>query len=161
MVLRLKWAVVFCLLTNSLIFSLPASAQTKVKFKKQKIELSYKKQKKILNIDIAETEEQHAYGLMFREKLGKDEGMLFIFQNEERRDFWMKNTLVDLDIGYFNKNKTLIDIQQMKAVTSILQTDLPSYPSKGPAQYALEMSQGWFKKNKFPEGTTIKLSAGP
>lgn len=161
MELRLKWAVVFCLLTNSLFFAAPALAETKVKFKKQKIELTYKKLKKVLNVEIAETEDQHAHGLMFREKLGKDEGMLFIFKDEQQRDFWMKNTLVNLDIGYFNKDKKLIDIQQMKAVTSILQTDLPSYPSKGPAQYALEMSQGWFKKNKFPEGTTLKLSTGP
>ncbi|MBY0553202.1 DUF192 domain-containing protein [bacterium] len=161
MELRLKWAVVFCLLTSSLFYSLPVSAEAKVKFKKQKIELSYKKQKKILNVEIAESEEQHAHGLMFREKLGKDEGMLFVFQDEQRRDFWMKNTLVNLDIGYFNKDKKLIDIQQMKAVSSILQTDLPSYPSKGPAKYALEMSQGWFNKNKFPVGTTFKLSAGP
>ena len=78
--------------------------------------------------------------------------MLFIFNEELVREFWMKNTLINLDIGYFDKNKKLIDIQQMKAVTSVMQTDLPRYPSKQPAMYALEMQQTWFKKNKFRYG---------
>ncbi|MEQ1723620.1 MAG: DUF192 domain-containing protein [Pseudobdellovibrio sp.] len=156
----MKW-VAGIYLISSLLFSNLLNAEVAPKFKKQKIELSYKKHNKTLNVEIAETEQQHAHGLMFREKLGKDEGMLFVFPNEQPRDFWMKNTLINLDIGYFDKNKKLIDIQQMKAVTSILQTDLPSYPSKGPAQFALELPQGWFSKNKFPVGTLLKVPSRP
>jgi uncharacterized membrane protein (UPF0127 family) len=161
MALHLKW-VAGIYLWASLIFSgFTNATEVAPKFKKQKIELSYKKNNKILNVELAENEQQHAHGLMFREKLGQDEGMLFVFQDEKIRDFWMKNTLIDLDIGYFDKNKKLIDIQQMKAVTSVLQTKLPSYPSKGPAQYALELPLGWFSKNKFPVGTVLKIQTRP
>ncbi len=143
MVLRLKWLAGLCLI--SLIYSASAFAkEEKVAFKKQTITVGTKK----ILVEIAETEQQHAYGLMFRKKLGLNEGMLFVFKDEEIRSFWMKNTLINLSIGYFDKNKKLIDIQEMKAMTSLIEKETPSYPSKGPAQYALEMSEGWFKKNK-------------
>jgi len=126
-------------------------------FKNQTIALIQAKNKKIIRVEVAEAPEQHALGLMFREKLENNEGMLFVFPDEKIREFWMKNTLINLDIGYFDKNKKLIDIKQMTAVTSALQTELPAYPSKQPAMYALEMAQGWFKKNKFSEGTKFKF----
>ena len=84
-----------------------------------------------------------------------------IFSDEQTRSFWMKNTLIDLDIGYFNNKKVLIDIQQMKAENSVMQLNPPAYPSKQPARYALEMSKGWFKKNNFPEGTALKIISRP
>lgn len=168
MVLRLNWLSVFCLL-SSLAFVTQIAAQekakpkeaAKIKFKKQKIELIQKQNKKVIIVEVAETSDQHAQGLMFRQKLKNNEGMLFIFNDEQVREFWMKNTLINLDIGYFDKNKKLIDIQQMKAVTSILQTDLPTYPSKQPAMYALEMQHAWFRKNKFSEGAELKISIRP
>ena len=164
MVLRLNWLSSFCL-ASSFLLSVASIGLAKdavsLKFKKQKIELMQKKNKKIITVEIAEAPEQHAQGLMFRKKLKNNEGMLFIFNEELVREFWMKNTLINLDIGYFDKNKKLIDIQQMKAVTSIMQTDLPTYPSKQPAMYALEMQQAWFKKNKFTEGTEFKIISGP
>ena len=158
MVLRLKWAVVFCLLSSSSAFSKPTKSS--VQFEKKKIELSYKKNTRIITVEMAETPEQQEQGLMFREKLAPNEGMLFVFSEERILAFWMKNTLINLDIGYFDKNKKLIDIQRMTA-TSMMQKDFPSYPSKVPALYALEMSDGWFKKNQFPEGTSLKIIAGP
>lgn len=158
MVLRLKWLIVFYLLSTQIGF---AKNIATVQFKKVKIQLVQNNNKKLLLVDMAQTPDQHAYGLMFREKLKADEGMLFIFEDEQIRNFWMKNTLVDLDIAYIDKNKKIIDIQQMKAVISIMQNDLPTYPSKRPAMYALEMPQGWFKKNKFSEGATLKIQARP
>ncbi len=132
-----------------------------IQFEKQKITLSYKKQKKDLKVDLALTPQQHAYGMMNRTKLTSDEGMLFEFPDSQVREFWMKDTLVDLDIAYIDHYKKIIDIQTMKSVTSVLQTDLPTYPSSGPAQYALEMKSGWFKKNGFARGTIITLEPRP
>lgn len=158
MVLRLRWLSAICL--SFLLVSTAAKAQSNkpvtIQFEKQQIELSYKKHKKILTVEMAVSPEQSERGLMFREKLDADAGMLFVFDVERPLAFWMKNTLIDLDIGYFDKNKKLIDIQTMKA-TSILQKDFPSYPSKKPAQFALEMNSGWFKKNGFREGTVLKI----
>ncbi|HEY1079393.1 MAG TPA: DUF192 domain-containing protein [Bdellovibrio sp.] len=132
--------------------ALPLSAEA-AGFKKKKITLGTK----TLVVEVAETSQQHEQGLMFRDKLGPDEGMLFIFKNEETRFFWMKNTLIDLSIGYFDKNGTLMDIHEMTSGKGIPDDQLPSYASVKPAKYALEMSKGWFDKNKVKIGTKLKL----
>ena len=84
---------------------------------------------------------------MYRNSLPKDEGMLFIFDEERTLSFWMKNTYIDLAIAYFDKNQKIVDIQEMKATNSLMLEEPPSYPSAKPALYALEMNSGWFKKN--------------
>ena len=75
-----------------------ALAQTSPKFEKRKIHLGGK----TVVVEIADTDERRAYGLMFRNSLPKDEGMLFIFEDERIRSFWMKNTLIPLSIAYIN-----------------------------------------------------------
>lgn len=112
---------------------------------------------KTLVVEVAETPAQHERGLMYRDTLGENEGMLFVFKNEETRFFWMKNTMIDLSIGYFNKDGELIDIQEMKSGKGITDTMLPSYPSSLPAKYALEMNKGWFAKNKIKVGSKLKI----
>lgn len=155
----MKWLAVL-LISFLFTFNAGASGHGPV-FEKQKIEFSYKKHKKVLILDAAETMDQHAYGLMNRTKMAPNDGMIFIFPDSDIRNFWMKDTLIDLDIAYVSSARVIIDIQTMKAVTSVLQTNLPTYPSKGPAQYAVEMNAGWFKKNGFPVGTELKLLSGP
>lgn len=123
-----------------------------IHFAKEKIKLGGK----TLTVEIAETPAQHEHGLMFRKSMPKDDGMLFIFSNEDIRYFWMKNTLIDLSIGYFDKSKTLIDIQEMRAPSAI-DTRPPSYPSAKPAMYALEMNKGWFQKNKIKLGQKFEF----
>ncbi len=115
-----------------------------VLFKKSWIKFGSKK----IKVEIADDDKSRQQGLMERTSLPKNEGMLFIFKNEKTLSFWMK---IPLTIGYFNKNKVLVDMQDMKP-TSMLQLNYPSYPSKKPAMYALEMNQGWFKKNKIKLG---------
>lgn len=152
--LHLKWLIVFWLSLTPFGFGSFAKANEAVVFKKQKIFLGTKK----LIVDVAETDMQHEHGLMLRKKLGRNEGMLFVFKDEQPRSFWMKNTIINLSIGYFNKNKKLIDIQEMKSTTSIMEQNLPVYPSSGPAMYALEMSEGWFKRNQIKVGAVFKFS---
>lgn len=157
MVSRLKWIVVTILLVLSHI-AFANSETEKVEFKTSEISVVFEKKTKKIKVELAENDTQHARGLMFRKSLGANEGMLFIFPDETIRSFWMKNTIIDLSIGYFNKDKKLIDIQEMKA-TSMLQKDLPSYPSRGPAKYALEMPAYWFEKNGIRTGATLKLKS--
>jgi uncharacterized protein len=159
----LKSIVVILTSFYFLICSSVTAAEFKhpVQFKKVKINLVHKKLKKEILVDFALTPQQHAYGMMNRTKLTANEGMLFEFADSQVREFWMKNTFVDLDIAYIDRNKKVIDIQTMKAVTSVLQTDLPTYPSSGPAQYALEMKSGWFKKNGFSKGTLVSFTTRP
>ncbi|AZZ35338.1 hypothetical protein CIK05_00480 [Bdellovibrio sp. qaytius] len=153
MVSHLNWLNVLIL---SLFLSLQTFATTKtlpkVSFTSQKITIGAKK----ITVDIAKTHEQQEHGLMYREKMPVDAGMLFIFEQDQPLNFWMKNTYIDLSIAYIGKDKKIIDILDMKA-TSAMQTDYPTYPSSKPAMYALEMNQGWFTKNHIKIGDLLVL----
>ncbi len=76
----------------------------------------------------------------------EDHGMLFIFDKSEKLSFWMKNTYIPLDIGYFDENKRLIEVHQMKPQS------LEPVESSRKAKYALEMNKGWFEKRKIKNG---------
>lgn len=150
MVSHLNWLNALIL---SLLFSFQVFATVpKVTFTKQQVQIGAKK----ITVEIAKSREQLEHGLMFREKMTTDSGMLFIFPDEQPLSFWMKNTYIDLTIAYIGKDKKIIDIIDMKA-TSALQTSFPSYPSSKPAMYALEMNQGWFTKNRIKIGDLLKL----
>lgn len=164
---RLKWLVVSSLVflsTNIYGKKLPSKPiektietvsekkDQKVKFKKTFIKIKNIK----IDVELAETEEQLEYGLMFRDRLSTNQGMLFIFDQERPLSFWMKNTIIDLSIAYFDKNKKIVDIQEMKA-TSSLDLQIPSYPSKSPALYALEMNARWFEKNHIKVEDTFEF----
>lgn len=134
------------LLFFSLIFlsSISFAANKAVKFEKRKLQI----RSQVLSVEIADTQEKTALGLMYRKELKEGHGMLFIFPDEQVRSFWMKNTFVPLSIGYFNAKKELIDIQDMVPAGSEMQRNFPTYVSIGPAQYALEVPIGWFAKHK-------------
>lgn len=117
-------------------------------FPKEEIKLG----NKLIRIEVARTRDQLSHGLMYRESLKPDEGMLFIFPDQDVRSFWMKNTFIALSIGFFDQDRILVDIQDMRPVSSEAEKSPPSYMSAKPAQYALEMNQGWFKRNKIKTG---------
>jgi uncharacterized protein len=110
-----------------------------------------------IKVEVARTQEQLSKGLMYRQELPAEEGMLFIFDRQERLSFWMKNTFIALDIGFFDKNRRLVDIQSMQPVKSEMQTDIPSVESRKPATYALEVNRGWFARHKIKLGQKFEL----
>jgi uncharacterized protein len=145
----IKWLPLFL---STIILNVSFSAQAKTPhFEKKKISIGTV----TLEVEVAESPEQHSYGLMNRTKLPNNSGMLFVFDSEEPRFFWMKNTFIDLSIGYFDKNKVLTQIIDMKA-TNLMDKEFPSYPSKAPAQFALEVPKGWFKKHGIKIGDKFK-----
>jgi hypothetical protein len=144
----LRW---ICCLALSFVFS-PAVAKD-LKFAKKTLRINGK----VLSVEIADTPEKQELGLMFRTSLKESDGMLFIFPDEQPRAFWMKNTFVDLAIGYFSEKRVLIDIQEMKAVSSMMENRPPSYPSRASAKYALEVRKGWFDRNKIKLGAKFTL----
>jgi uncharacterized membrane protein (UPF0127 family) len=89
---------------------------------------------------------------MFRKSLPENEGMLFINDKEKPLRFWMKNTFIPLSIAYLDKDRKILNIEDMRPSTSIMQESVAISESVKPAQYALEMNQGWFKKNKIIPG---------
>lgn len=106
---------------------------------------------------VADDEQKRAQGLMFIEKLPEDTGMLFIFEAEQSLGFWMKNTLIPLNIGFFDAKGILVDQQEMKPAESLMSLDIPTYRSLKPGSFALEMNKGWFTKNGIKNGAKLTL----
>ncbi len=119
-----------------------------VEFKKTKILLN----KIPLDVEVAESETQQMRGLMFRKSLGENEGMLFVYEYEKPLTFWMKNTFIPLSIAFFDRNRELINVENMSASKSMMQIDVDKSKSLRPARYALEMKQGWFLRNNIKPG---------
>jgi len=105
--------------------------------------------------EVASTAGQREQGLMYREVVEAGTGMLFVFENEAVRSFWMKNTFVPLDIAYLDSSMRIVDIQQMAPRTEEL------YESSDPAMFALEVPQGWFEEQGIREGDTAEIVFGP
>ena len=110
---------------------------------------------KTFAVEIADTSEKQALGLMFRDSMEADQGMLFIFPKEVPRSFWMKNTRIPLDIMYFDKERKMVSISADTPPCKV--TRCPSYPSTGPAMYVLELNAGAAKKLGVGEGDTLTL----
>ncbi|MDC0664315.1 DUF192 domain-containing protein [Marinobacter sp. SS21] len=100
-----------------------------------------------LMVEVAHTPAQRRIGLMGREVLQEDEGMLFLYPSERSGDtgFWMRNTLIPLDIAYLGEDGIVRAIRTM-APCPVDQT-CPSYPAGAPYSAALEVNQGWFAKH--------------
>lgn len=106
-------------------------------------------------VELAETSEKHALGLMFREHLPDDHGMLFLFPVEAMRSFWMKNTRIPLDIFYFDEELKLVSVSEN---TRPCRTQsCPSYPSTGPAKYVLELNAGKAAELGVQAGDVLEL----
>ena len=93
-------------------------------------------------LEIAATPAERARGLMNRERLAQNSGMLFVFSQESPLNFWMKNTLIPLDILYMDSAGVVVDIQTMIPQPGVSDSELREYPSAAPAQYALEINAG-------------------
>lgn len=91
-------------------------------------------------VELATSQEEQALGLMFREEMADDAGMLFIFPAEGMRSFWMRNTRISLDIFYFDSGLELVSVSENARPCKT--RNCPTYPSKGPAQYVLELNAG-------------------
>jgi len=102
-----------------------------------------------IKIELANTSESRQRGLMRRPALPINGGMLFVFPDCAPRSFWMKDTYIPLSIAYINEDNRIMNIETM------FPFDLGQTPSMGSAKYALEMNQGWFKKNGVTVGDVV------
>ncbi|MBT8319761.1 MAG: DUF192 domain-containing protein [Gramella sp.] len=92
---------------------------------------------KKLDVELSETDYEHQTGLMYRESMQEDQGMLFIYDSERERSFYMKNTYIPLEIIYYEADSSLVSIQK-----NATPRDETSLPSEGPAQFVLEINGG-------------------
>ncbi len=113
---------------------------------------------KKLTVEVADTFNSRYKGLMDRTELPEDEGMLFVFPQPQKLSFWMKNTYIPLSIAYLNKDKKIKEIYHMSP-QSLLEREpsLEHYPSHCLCQYAIEVNQDWFKKNKIKIGDKVSF----
>jgi uncharacterized membrane protein (UPF0127 family) len=110
------------------------------------------------NLELALTEAQISRGLMFRESLADDGGMLFVFRGEALRQFWMKNCLIDLDALFMDRTGLIVHKVRMYAPDpNIPEQDLPRYSSKYPAQFVIELAAGTADKLGLKPGDRVSL----
>ncbi len=105
--------------------------------------------------EVADTPDKRREGLMYRDELPDGTGMLFVFDGETSRTFWMRNTFVALDIAFLDVNFRIVDIQQMEPESEDL------HDSAAPAMFALEVRKGWFAEHGIRVGDRAKVTFDP
>ncbi|MBM5786840.1 MAG: DUF192 domain-containing protein [Candidatus Fonsibacter sp.] len=113
----------------------------------QKVRIEIKD--KFLIAEIAATDEEQSEGLMNRSSLGKNEGMLFIFEEGSNPCFWMKDTTIPLSLAFIDKENKIVKIVDMTPLS------LTEHCSGQPVNLALEVNQGWFQQNNIRVGEKI------
>lgn len=109
----------------------------------------------VIQAEIASTDPQREQGLMFRQSLGANQGMAFIFDFAARECMWMKNTLLPLSVAFIDETGTIVNIEDMQPQT------LTDHCSTKPVLYALEMNLGWFAKHGLKPGSKLTGLAPP
>ena len=140
----------------ALLLSLPASLflpcgpaeakdpETAPKFKKILVG------KTPLRVEVVETLEKQERGLMFRQSLPENEGMLFVYREPQELAFWMRNTFIPLDIVFVSADGIILNIHQARPLDeSVL------YRSAGSAKYVIETNQGWFSRHGIRPGDRV------
>ncbi len=106
-----------------------------------------------LTVELARTSAERRRGLMFREELPEDRGMLFVFERETKTGFWMKDTLVPLSIGFIAGDGMVLETQDMAPLSEALHIPAQAY------RYALEVNQGWFGRHGLGAGDRVEIPA--
>jgi uncharacterized membrane protein (UPF0127 family) len=105
--------------------------------------------KHTVRVEVVQKDEDRMKGLMFREKLGKNDGMLFIFDDPGYHSMWMMNTLIPLSVAFVDRDGVILNVEDMEPKT----TD--SHMAAGPALYAIETNKGWFAERKIKPGDKV------
>jgi uncharacterized protein len=107
--------------------------------------------KDVYNIEVAVTQEDQSLGLMNRKELKPDEGMIFLYKEDRKLSFWMKNTLVPLSIAFISKDGIIKEIHHMKpeSLTPVISTHS--------VRYALELPKGSYEQSGVNVGDKIVL----
>ena len=106
-----------------------------------------------LNIEVADDDATRGQGLMYRSKMKESEGMLFIFDKSEPQSFWMKNTIMSLDIIYVDENNTIVTIH--KNTQPYSEAQIPSYKN---SKFVVEVNAGYCERHNIREGDRIYSS---
>lgn len=104
----------------------------------------------VIRAEVADSPAERQQGLMYREKMAPNEGMVFLFEAPAGVCMWMKDTLIPLSVAFIDDTGTIVNIEDMQP------RSLESHCAKKPIRYALEMNQGWFRQKNIKPGTVIQ-----
>lgn len=104
----------------------------------------------VIQAEVAATESERQQGLMYREKLGPNEGMVFLFERPGQVCMWMKNTFIPLSVAFIDDSGKIVNIENMQPQTTA------SHCAAKPIRYALEMNLDWFKQKNIKPGMRIQ-----
>jgi uncharacterized membrane protein (UPF0127 family) len=103
-----------------------------------------------IRAEVANTEQDRMRGLMFRDKLAENSGMIFLYPRPEASAMWMKNTRIALAVAFIDSNGRILNIAEMEPYSE------RAHASAGAAAYALEMNRGWFRKQGIKAGDLVE-----
>ncbi len=106
-----------------------------------------------IEVEIADNDREREIGLMYRKSMDDSKGMLFIFPKQEIQSFWMKNTIMPLDIMYVNSDKEIVKIY--RNTTPFSENSLPS---EKPAMFVVEVAGGFSERHGVTEGDFVSFS---
>ena len=109
-----------------------------------------------VRVEVVTKTADQAQGLMYRRDLEQDSGMLFVFRREEPQSFWMKNTLIPLDMIFISRGLVIVDITTMQPCIT---DPCPDYTSTQPAQYVLEVNAGYCRSHNIIIGNKVSSDA--
>ena len=103
-----------------------------------------------IRVELANTEQGRMRGLMFRDKLAQNSGMIFLYPRAESSAMWMKNTRIALSVAFIDANGRILNIAEMEPYSE------QAHASSGAAAYALEMNRSWFSKRGIKAGDRVE-----
>jgi len=144
-----RWVIVLIVILLLAVIFIPRNSEDKSEL----VRVSFSSIQ--IDAEIADTSTEIEKGLMYREILGENEGMLFIFDREKETSFWMKNTLIPLDMIFLNENKEIVHIvENAKPCNS---SDCVLYPSGVPVKYVIEVNSGFVEENGIEVGDKVEF----
>ena len=103
----------------------------------------------VIRAEVAADPDERARGLMFRKRMGANQGMVFLFDQPAVQCMWMKNTLLPLSVAFIGDDGKILNIEDMAPQTE------DNHCAKRPARYALEMNRGWFARHGIMPGAVV------
>ena len=117
------------------------------------ITLKHNESESEIDLEVALSMSKREEGLMFKKELGKNSGMIFVSEQESEMTFWMKNTLISLDMIYLDKNLKVVSFYESTKPNQTKEI----YPSNGNVLYGIEVNSGWSKDHNLKVGDAFSV----
>ncbi|WP_128478646.1 DUF192 domain-containing protein [Halorussus pelagicus] len=114
-----------------------------------------------VSLMVADERSERQSGLMHREELANRTGMVFVYENAQQVSFWMKNTLIPLDMIFLGPDRSVLNVQHATPQPNASGGELKTYPSDGEAKYVVELPRGFANRTGVGPGTELVFEDAP